>query len=313
MVDLINTIPSTLPNTTKVNKINLWKLSTFVLVIILLGVSGAILFLKKEQNEKPDNTLDSASENPLYFSQQNFETKISQYSHAALSATHIINQQRNNSWQSLNCITSSEPRSYYNFSDIKKYITEETLIQGLQKIEDYKYKKTTTNDKNTNIEESYSQQEINYTDICKDDSNYYVLFLTMGQKNNKEGFNIVKEAQAGGGWLGQSNFAVISSSGDVNIFENINIRSMNIPIKDIGTGVTSTSREFAYYSCGNIQGKLGNNLYAFCGGEGGNGLFKIELGPISFTEISFCRWEKTGEQYTYACYNNQAEEYYRRN
>lgn len=152
-------------------------------------------------------------------------------------------------------------------------------------------------------------QNINYTDICKDSKNYYVLFLTAGDKNNSQGLLQIEKVEAAGGWSGQSNFAVIPFSGEVKIYENINGFSKNIAVNDLLKGgfSSATSRSFAYYGCYHFTEKLGEDLYAFCGGEGGSGLFRVTLNPVTFSEVSFCWWF---QQTSRVCYDTQGKRYY---
>lgn len=297
-------------------QIKLWKISTivFLCLSLVLATLTAIRYLPKKEavtkQNKPIETTKANPENTLSFSKQNLEQPLSQYDHTLLASPDVLSEQKDKSWQPLECIYSSEKRNWYTISDVQKYIADETLLKGLQTIEDNKFKISIKNEDGSLFTEYTSLQNINYAEICKDTKNYYVLFLTDGDRNNKQSSLFIKEVKATGGWSGNSNFAVIPFSGETKIYENINAISKNIAVNDlVKSGFTSpTSRSFAYYGCYRLAGKLGEDLYAFCGGEGGSGLYKITLNPLTFSETSFCMWKVS--EGSWVCYDTQGKKYY---
>ncbi|HUW24373.1 MAG TPA: hypothetical protein VMW04_01965 [Patescibacteria group bacterium] len=296
------------------NQIRFLRISCLILLIVtlLLASFEAVKYLPKKEAAPVQpgeaNLQEEAAKGKLYFSKQHLDQPISQYDHALLASPDVLNEQKDGPWQAMECLSSDEPKSEYNFAEISEDIKEEKLIAGLQEIENYKYKVMIKNEKGSITREYTSLQKIGYTQICKDSENYYVLFLTEGDRSASS--LLVKEAKAAGGWWGQSNFAVIPFTGKMVIHEDVNDLSKNIPISDLSErGFSSpTARTFAYYACTDFIGKLGENLYVVCGGEGGNGLFKIQLKPVSFKEISFC-WSLTPES-PRVCYDSKAKIYY---
>jgi len=297
-------------------QINLWKISTILLLclsLVLVALTTIKYLPNKEavtKQKKPIETTKATLENTLFFSKQNPEQPLPHYDHALLASPDVLSEQKDKNWQPLECIYSSEERSWYTISDIKKFITDTILLKGLQIVEDNKFKITIRNAKGALLKEYTSLQNINYTEICKDSKNYYVLFLTASDKSDNQSSLFIKEVKAGGGWSGDTNFAVIPFVGETKIYENINVISKNIAVSDLlKNGFTSpTSRSFAYYGCYRLMGKLGEDLYAVCGGDGGSGLYKINLNPLTFSEVSFCWWLMS--ESSRVCYDTQGKRYY---
>lgn len=276
-----------------------------VFIIVLKGSPQQTSISNKNEPNLPSPT---TTENSLYFSYQNLDQHFSGYEYTLLASPEILKEQKDNTWKSMECIYSTDDKSSYTIDEINKHIFDETLLNGLQNIEEYNFKTTIKNEDGSISKEYTSLQNISYTDICKDSENFYILFLTTGEKNKAQSLLPIESVKAAGGWLGHSNFAIIPFLGEVRIYENINGFSKNIAVNDIlksGFG-SATSRSFAYYSCDSFTNKLGENLYVFCGGEGGSGLFKLSLNPITFTEIAFCWWY---QQDSWVCYDSQGQRY----
>jgi hypothetical protein len=312
-------VAESLPQETKTvgrvnNQIRFLRISCLILLIITLSLASfeAAKYLPKKKAAliQPETTSpkEEVTKGKLYFSKQHLDQPISQYDHALLASPDVLNEQKDGPWQAMECLSSDETKSEYSFADISKDIKEEKLIAGLQEIENYKYKVMIKNENGSIFREYTSLQKIGYTEICKDSENYYVLFLTKGDRNTSSWW--VKEANAAGGWWGQSNFAVIPFAGPITIHEDVNDLAKNIPVSDLSKrGFSSpTARTFAYYACTDFIGKLGKNLYVVCGGEGGSGLFKVQLKPVSFKEISFCWWSTP--EGPRVCYDSKAKVYY---
>ncbi len=298
----------------KTNKLR--KISTMALMCLLLMLIGlmAMKYLpNKENTTKQINPIENTQivpANTLSFSRQDIGESLSKYDHALLASPDVLSAQKDKFWQPLECLHAPQEKDWYTIADIKKDIKEETLLRGLQDIENNKFKITVQNKDGALVREYTSLKNIDYTEICKDSENYYVLFLTTSDRTDKQGSLFVPKVKASGGWLGISNFAVISFSGVTQIYENINNNSKNIAVNDLlKIGFTSpNSRGLAYYSCHSIVGKLDKDLYAMCGGEGGNGLYKINLSTLKFSEVSFCWWFIA--ENTMACYDKSGKRYY---
>lgn len=313
-----STISSTnnhISEVTDKKSVNLWVYSTIILFLALVGllVGQVILNQSSKLNKTPEIKNEVIKRDPglfLYFTKQHLDQPLSQYDHALLSSPDMVREQQGKTWQALECLYPTQPRDSYTFTEIKKFVTDETLISGLQKVEEYQYKITVRNEAGGITEEYNSLQNIKYTNICKDSSNYYVLYLTSGDKKNAQNSLFVKDVYAGGGWPGQSNFAVIPFSGEVKIYENINNIAKVSAISDLSDDGFDipVSKRFDYYDCRSLMGKLGDDLYAICKINGGSGLFKIPINPISFKEISFCGWMKSDS--VWICYDTQGEVYY---
>ncbi len=294
----------------------LWNISTIALLCLSLVLIAlvAMKYLPNNKNATEQSNLIETTrvvpDNTRSFFKQDLEQPLSRYNYVLLASPDVLREQKNKFWQPLECLYSPEEKSLYTISEIKKDITDETLLRGLQDIEDNKFKITVKNEDGTLVREYTSLQNINYTEICKDSENYYVLFLTTSDRSEDQGSLFVQKVKAGGGWLGTSNFAVIPFSGETRIYESINANSKNIAVSDLlKSGSTSpTSRGFAYYNCYSMVGKLGENLYAMCGGEGGRGLYKINLSTLAFSEVSFCWWSMAED--AMVCYDKSGQRYY---
>lgn len=111
-------------------QIKLWKLSTIILFCLLIVAVALAVFKylpKKEittKQNKSTEAVKTAPENSLSFSNQHLDQPLSKYDYALLASPDVLNEQRDKTWQPMECIYSSEERSWYTIADIKKYISD---------------------------------------------------------------------------------------------------------------------------------------------------------------------------------------------
>lgn len=271
-----------------------WKI---VSIILLFSLANVLILLSAQLKQTQALGRPSLSPTPspkpkikvgFDVPYQNNQARYSYQRHLQLTAPSVISLQRENSWQYLDCVHYDPDQYEVDIEFLQEHLSNPTLIGYLSTIEEHQFTTRLHNDAGEVIDEYQSQKEINYSSICMDDSHYYILFLTKGNKQSMDtSLRLLPQAYAAGGWLGDSNLAIVDKTENVEIFENIMENAQLINVTPLEKYATPTSRSFAYFSCGSFVGTLGDNLIISCGGEGGGGIYNFNLQDQDFTELSF--------------------------
>jgi len=264
-------------------KTNIFNKSIIFLLFILLIISNKerILFpyYKYINNKNSHRTTPSNSKiaKPSISFLSNYQN-ISQLA----SSSVLIADQKRGIWENLSCISTINSLNMFRLKDINTEDMDPVLLKGLKDIENYDFTIKLKNEDGSLNREYISKQEISFTNICEDEKVFYVLFLTTEDKKKTLHNTLIEPLYAAGGYLGQSNFAIISKEGEVRIYESFTSDGNNKTSINKQTGV-------AYFACHTMYGKINKVVYVGCGGEGGSNLYKIETDNFSIQEIAFCK------------------------
>jgi|GEM_PF-5276164 len=277
-----------------------------VVVVLLVSLLSLKVYFLTREIDVYKATANVASKTITDISDAENSWKPVEPPDVLFQAPSLLSIRENESPQPLLCLNlSSEQAPYDRIRDSVAPYPE--LASGLKEIENYTYTMHVVDESGEELPSQQSRQNISYTAVCQiGERAYAVLFLTTGANGDKPLLSMPK-VQAAGGWLGDSNLAIIEE-GKTTIYEKFTANADHIKLRSVG-GDPELLRFGAYYNCNSIPLLSDKTVVLSCH----DNMYAFDRAEHTFRELGICGAVVKDHSYmtsTMACYDESGSRFY---